>query len=436
MVARIGIRREDKNKWERRVPLTPEDIATLRRDHGIEFSLQPFPTRAYSDEEFIAAGARIDEDLKGCPIVLGIKEMPIDFYSKGLTYVFFSHTIKGQAYNMPMLRRILGLGCNLLDYEKITDDYGRRLVFFGIEAGEAGMINTLWTLGRRLRAEGIENPFETIKQTLQYRLLSEAEEAVRTAGRRISETGVPGRLHPLVFGIAGYGNVSQGAQRILGNLPVREISPEELLKPSPGTFDSLRHVYKVVFKEEHMAEPIKPACSFNLREYYDHPERYRGVFGRYAPLLTVLVNCIYWTEDYPKLVTKDLVREMFSRNGVAKLRVIGDISCDIEGAVEVTLKVGDSGNPVYVPDVETGKARDGVEGRGPVILAVDNLPCELPREASARFSKTLVPLIPDLARADFTVPFENTNLPPVLRRAVICYHGSLTPDFEYIEEFL
>ena len=129
MVSRIGIRREDKNPWERRVPLSPSDIASLQRDHSIAFSLQPFPNRAFKDHEYIEVGATIDENLDNCSIVLGIKEMPIPFYKKGVAYVFFSHTIKGQKYNMPMLRRIMDLGCTLIDYERITDDYGRRLVF-------------------------------------------------------------------------------------------------------------------------------------------------------------------------------------------------------------------------------------------------------------------------------------------------------------------
>ena len=180
MVARIGIRREDKNQWERRVPLSPEDMTALRSEHGIQFSLQPFPTRAFSDDEFIQAGAAIDENLADCSIVLGIKEMPLGFFKRKLTYCFFSHTIKCQAYNMPMLRHISDLPCNLIDYEKITDDYGRRLVFFGVEAGQAGMINTLWALGRRLKLEGVRNPFENIRQAIEYGTLSNAEDSIRS----------------------------------------------------------------------------------------------------------------------------------------------------------------------------------------------------------------------------------------------------------------
>ncbi len=436
MVVRIGIRREDKNEWERRVPLSPSDVAMLKRDHDIQTVLQPFPTRAFHDAEYRVVGAEIDENLTDCPIVLAIKEMPIDFFREGLTYVFFAHVIKGQSYNMPMLRQLLDLNCNLIDYEKITDDNGIRLVFFGKEAGQAGMIDTLWTLGRRLTADGIENPFIGVRQANEYRRLSYVEQALIQVREELTSNGVPDEVHPIVFGFAGYGNVSDGAQEILDLLPVAEISPGELLNPTADTFDKKDHVYKVVFKEEHMVDPVDPDHAFELQDYYDKPERYRGVFERYIPHLTVLVNCIYWDDRYPRLLSKELVHELYSGGGRPKLRVIGDISCDVDGAVEVNMRATDSGSPVYVYDVDKGDAVDGVEGNGPVILAVDNLPTELPRESSARFSSTLAPLVPYLVKADLTVKFDKAELPPPLKRAMICYRGKLTPDFEYLIEHL
>ncbi len=435
MANRIGIRREDKNAWERRVPLSPTDIGALNRTDGIEFSLQPMPNRAFSDAEYMAVGATIDENLTGCDVILAIKEMPLDFFRKKLTYVFFSHVIKGQDYNMPMLQRIMDLGCNLIDYEKITDDKNFRLVFFGSEAGQAGMIDTLWLLGRRLTALGISNPFIGVRQAIDYRTLTAAESAIETVGQDINANGVPDEIHPVIFGFAGYGNVSKGAQGILHNLPVIEISPEELLNPPDGLLDSKKHVYQVVFKEEHMVDPKDPENQFVLQDYYDHPEKYNGVFAKFIPHLTVLMNCIYWSEDYPRLFTKEHAKELYS-GGQPKLVAIGDISIDVEGAVEVSLKATDSGNPVYVYDVDSGNAVDGVEGNGPAILAVDNLPCELPREASSRFSGTLKPFIPDLANADFSQDLDSIDLRPSLKRAVIVHKGKLTPDFEYITEFL
>ncbi len=435
MPNRIGIRREDKNEWERRSPLIPGDVGLLKRESGIDFSLQPSGIRAFRDAEYLAVGAQIDEQLSGCSVILGIKEMPADFFIRGNTYVFFAHVIKGQPYNMPMLKRLMEIECNLIDYERITDDDGRRLVFFGNEAGQAGMIDTLWALGQKVRAEGTENPFTGLRKAVEYSRLTAIEPVLETMSDDIARNGVPPEIHPVVFGFAGYGNVSIGAQGILDHLPVLEISPRELLDPPSGLMDSPNRVYKVVFKEEHMVEPVDSSHPFELQDYYDHPEHYRGVFPKYVPHLTVLMNCIYWSEKYPRLVTKEQVKKLYSDER-PKLRVIGDISCDIEGAIEVTTKVTDSGNPVFVYDVDTGEAVDGVEGNGPVILAVDNLPAELPRESSSRFSSTLRPFIPKLAIANFSLDFDDINLPDSIRKAMICYHGELTPDYEYLHEFI
>ncbi len=173
----IGIRREDKSRWERRVPVTPEDARELKEEHGIEVWVQPSSIRVFSEEEFTQAGATVQEDLSPCPVIFAVKEMPLDFFEPGKTYVFFAHVIKGQPYNMPMLKKMLELGCNLIDYEKVTDEKGRRLIFFGRHAGIAGMIETLWALGQRLDWEGIPNPFTQLKHTYQYKDLAEAKEA-------------------------------------------------------------------------------------------------------------------------------------------------------------------------------------------------------------------------------------------------------------------
>jgi alpha-aminoadipic semialdehyde synthase len=160
------------------------------------------------------------------------------------------------------------------------------------------------------------------------------------------------------------------------------------------------------------------------------------VFDRYVPHLTVLVNAIYWTERYPRLVTKSYLKDIFRDSQPPTLRVIGDISCDVEGAIECTVKSTEPGEPVYVYNPLTGDVRDGYAGDGVVVMAVDILPSELPREASTDFSRVLTPLLPDIARCDFTAPYDQCNLPPEIKRAVIAYQGQLTPDYEYIEEYL
>lgn len=435
MSKRIGIRRENKSIWERRAPIIPEDARQLIEEHGLEVSVQPSEIRVFREEEYAKVGVQIQEDLSGCDVIFAIKEIPPPLILPGKIYVFFAHVVKGQPHNMPMLRRLLELGCVLIDYEKVTDEKGRRLIFFGRHAGWAGMLDTLWALGKRLEWEGIPNPFSRIAQAHTYPNLEAGRQAVREAGEEIRTKGLPPTLTPLVVGFAGYGNVSRGAQEIFDLLPRQEIAPDDLATLFEGEPD--RHtLYKVVFREEHTVEPISPQDRFVLQDYYDHPQKYRSRFATYLPHLTVLINAIYWETRYPRLVTKAYLREQFGGPERPRLRVIGDISCDVEGAIECTVRCTDPGNPVYVYNPLTGETTDGYAGEGVVVLAVDILPSELPHQASVDFSAVLKRFVPAIAQADYTVPFEQLALPPEIKRAVIAYQGELTPGYRYLEPYL
>ncbi len=432
MAGTIGVRRETKSTWERRTPVTP-DLARHLVQRGIEVIVQPSSRRVFRDNEYVRAGATMSESLADAPVILGVKEIPPDLFEPSTAYVFFSHVIKGQSYNMPMLAKMLELGCTLIDYEKVCDESGRRLIFFGRFAGLAGMIDSLWALGQRLRREGYSTPLASIEPSHAYDSLLDAKTAIRKAGERIASEGLPEELIPLTIGIAGYGNVASGVREILAELPTREVKPDNLESTqedlSPHCF------YQTTFREEDLVEPVE-GQSFELQDYYDHPERYRSVFHRHLPHLTVLMNCNYWDERYPRLITKDLLRAMWSDGAAPRLRVIGDLGCDVEGAIECTLKCTEPADPIYVYEPANGTITSGVDGNGPVILAVDILPAELPKEASEEFSETLAHFIPALARADYTVPFAELALPPELKGAVITHRGELTPDYAYIADFL
>jgi len=427
----IGIRREDKNRWEKRVPLIPKHTGEFKENFGIVTIIQPSKIRVYSDDSYTKAGAIVREDLSSCPVIFAIKEIPIDFLKPKKTYVFFSHTIKGQKRNMPMLKKMMDLKCNLIDYEKIVDDRGRRLVFFGRFAGLAGMVDSLWIFGQRLKSRNLDSPFNEIKQSIYYKNLDEIIEHLKNIGVKIKK-GIPDSLTPLIIGFAGYGNVSKGAQEILDVLPIKEISPKELNKIYEDPSNKV--IYKVVFKEEDIVEPISPENSFDLQDYYNHPEKYKSVFEKYIPSIAILMNCIYWSDKYPRLVTKKFLKNNYSED--FRLQVIGDISVDINGAIEFTEKVTSSDNPTFVYDPVTDTIKDGYESRGIVVLAVDNLPCELPRESSSAFSKILYDFVPEIAKADFTQDFDKLQLPPPIKKAIILYHGKFTPDYQYIDKYL
>jgi alpha-aminoadipic semialdehyde synthase len=279
------------------------------------------------------------------------------------------------------------------------------------------------------------NPFTQLRHTYEYADLAAVKEAITQVGEQVKAEGLPEAVTPLICGIAGYGNVARGVWEILDLLPIVEIAPAEVAAVGESADYKSNAIYKEVFKEVHTVEPISADDKFELQDYYDHPEKYRGTFERYVPYLTMIVNCIYWEEKYPRLVTKAYLKQLYSA-GKPRLRVIGDISCDFEGATESTVRYTEADNPVYVYNPFTGEATLGYEGEGPVVMAVDILPSELPRDASVDFSAVLRNYIPAIAQADFSVPFEELELPPEIKRAVIAHNGELTPDYRYIEQFL
>ena len=353
----IGIRREDKNEWEKRVPLVPEDVASLIRVHGFNVIVQPSEIRVFPNDSYLKQGAKIQEDLSTCSVVFGVKEIPLTLFSSGAAYIFFAHVIKGQKYNMPMLRRMMELKCHLIDYEKVTDRQGRRLIVFGWHAGAAGMIESLWAFGQRLDWEETPNPFHDIKHAYQYADFKEAENHLAQIGKRIESDGVPMGNNPLIVGFAGYGNASRGAQDVFDYLPHIDIEPAHLQKLVKNGPTNSKVLYKVVFKEEHIVKPISPKQRFELHDYYEHPEKYRSRFDDYLPYIAILVNTNYWDGRYPKLVTKAGIKELFSQPSKPRLRVIGNISCDVEGSIECNTHITDPGDPVYVYNPFTGKPK-------------------------------------------------------------------------------
>ena len=433
---KIGIRREDKNKWEARTPLVPEHIGLLKSKYNINTYLQPSKIRAFTDKEYKDVGAIIKEDLSDCKLILGVKEMPNSFFNDSGSYIFFSHTIKGQEYNMSMLEELLEHNCNLIDYETITDKHDRRMIFFGRFAGIAGMVNSLWAYGQKLKAEGVENPFSKIKRSYEYKNLEDLKKEIMLVGENISEHGLPTEIRPVVCGIAGYGHVSKGAQEILKLLPIIEIEPDQLFELEKNGFHSSNHLYVVIFKEEDMVIPKDREKKFLLQDYYDHPEKYESKFYHYLTHLSLLINTIFWTPAYPRLVTKSKLRSIFEANPEQKLKIIGDITCDLEGSIEMTDRITEPDNPVYLYDPIKQTTSDAFHENGVLIMARDNLPCEIPVDSSTDFSHVLVKFIPKILNA-----FQNGNLkkellPQPIQKALIVYKGKLTPDYKYLDKFL
>lgn len=430
----IGIRREDKNEWERRVPLTPQAVRDLKEKFGVRTIIQPSDLRIFKDEEYVQAGADINEDLSEADTIFAVKEVPISFLDEGKTYIFFSHTIKGQEYNMNLLRSMIEKKVNLIDYERVVDSKNRRLIFFGKYAGLAGMVETLHGLGLKLNLQGYDTPLQKVKQAFAYDSVEEAKNHISEIGKEIEESGFPSELSPFVFAFAGYGNVSQGAQEIFDLLPYKTVSVDVLAENYENFSADNFIFYKVILKEEDLVR--RKEGQFDLKEYYNNPELYVSRFTEYAGNLKVLVNCIYWTEKYPRLLTKDYLKDQAAISDYPNLRMIGDISCDIDGSIEITHKVTMPDNPSFTYFGRENRYEDGISRGGVSVMAVDNLPCEFPRESSEAFSEVLLKFAAEIAGADFNIEFNSLLLPDPVKNALILHKGELTKDYKYMESFI
>ncbi len=427
----IGIRREDKNRWERRAPLTPDHVAELVRAHDVRFQVEPSALRIFPDLDYRTAGAEVGEDLASCRTILGIKEMPAERILPEKTYFFFSHTVKGQAHNMPMLRRIADLGATLVDYERIVDERGKRLVFFGRHAGHAGMIDALWALGQRLAHEGHLTGLEAIRLAHEYSSLDEATHHLARVGERLRHTGIPEALHPLVFVFTGSGNVTRGALEIFDRLPVQDVLAEDL----PSLASDPERPHNVLFRV-HLARADRyerlDLAAFSEVDFASRPQDFKSTSSRWLPHTSVLVNGALWTPEMPRLVSREDLRAIERDGAVPRLRVLADLACDLDGGIEATVRATTPGDPVYTFDPHTGQTPSGVTGRGPVVLAIDNLPCELPTESSEHFGDSLVRYMPAVSRCAWEGPLDELVLPAEILRAVIVYRGKLTPRYAHL----
>lgn len=427
----LGIVKETKNKWECRVPLNPQAVKELIQK-GFEVIAQPSEIRVYKNKEYIYAGAKLSDDLSKCDFIIGVKEIPITCLIPGKPHLFFSHTIKGQDYNMPLLQKILDDKITLLDYEKIEDDKNRRLVFFGKFAGYAGMVDTLHGLGQRLKQQyKIETPFLKIKLSHQYKSVQDAINQISLVGKEIEKNGLPAEITPFNIFLLGYGHVFQGCQRILTALPIVEISPDQLKDQADNYLNN--KIYLSIFHEEHLVER-KDGGKFELTDYFRNNSAYKSRLEQYLPYCSVYMNAIYWTPECPVFLPNSYLKNIQDKN--PKLIIVGDITCDIEGSVQATIKDTSSDNPVFIYNAKTGKGIDGYSGEGFAVMAVDNLPCEFPKEASDCFSEALMPFMEQMLLNDYSKFIKESNLPKEIKKACITHQGKLENDYKYLEEFL
>ena len=447
----VGLLRESYSKWERRAPLTPNQVSRIVTK-GVDVLVQPSTKRVYTDAEYVAAGAVLSEDLTPAAAILGVKQVPADALIPERTYLFFSHTIKAQPENMELLDACLEKRVRLIDYECVRQDGNQsapRLIAFGEFAGRAGMINGLRGVGMRLLALGHSSPFLSIGPAHSYDSYADVRRALGTVGKRIAHGGVPSAFAPFVIGIAGTGNVSRGACDALsaiGPEVIEWVEPADLpaLSRLAGVDGPHRHkVYATVFGNEHMVrrssheaarDEAAGGGAFDRLEYYSSPELYQPIMHEaIVPHLSLLCTTFYWERRFPRLLSVDMLAALRQR-GNERLLGIADITCDVDGAIEPLVRTCDVEEPVFMYDVHGRReAGVGLDGDGIFVMGVDILPAELPREASTHFGEALLPYIDELARPNDAAVLSTAGLPAELAAATITCNGELTPSYAYIQ---
>jgi len=396
----IAVIREGKNPRDKRVALTPAQCADIQANHHVKIIVQPSDIRCYTDEEYRTAGIALSDDISGCDVLLGVKEVPIDQLLEDKTYFFFSHTIKEQSYNRKLLQAILKKNIRLIDWETLTNAEGQRLIAFGRFAGMVGAHNALYTYGKR--AGIFELP--RMKDCKDY------AEAQNHYTHLI--------LPPIKIVLTGNGRVANGAAEVLDDMGIRKVSAAEYLGQ---TFQEA--VYVQLGIKDYVRHRDK--LDFETTEFYNHPERFESAFGPYLEVSDIFINGIYWDNRAPAFFTLDQMR-----SSSFHISVIADVTCDIApvSSVPSTIRPSTIAEPIYGYDPLSEQEADPFQPHVVDIMAIDNLPNELPRDASASFGEQFISsILPELIKGERS---------DVLARASISEKGELTQHFDYLRSFV
>jgi len=396
---KLGIIRETKMPIDRRVPLAPWQCRELmERFPGVEVMVQPSPHRCFSDSEYTDENITIKEDLSGCSVLMGVKEVSIETLLEGKTYLFFSHIAKKQPYNRKLLQAIVQQKIRLIDYEYLTRADRTRVVAFGRWAGVVGAYNGLRALGRYTGRYDLLPAF-------QCRDLSR----LKTELQKVDAGSVR-------IAITGGGRVAGGASEILDAAGIRQVEPSDYLERS---FD---HPVCTRLDPWHYTRH-REGIPFDFDHFVSHPELYRNSFIPFARHTDLYVACHFWDPRSPELLGhRDL------QDPGIPIRIIADISCDIHGPIASTIRASTIDEPFYGYDPVTRKETDPFHPDVITVMAVDNLPGELPRDASADFGHALMKhVIPELTGQWDT---------GMMKRACIAEDGKLTGEYAYLKDYL
>jgi saccharopine dehydrogenase (NAD+, L-lysine-forming) len=398
---KIGILRETKNPPDRRVPLTPPQIVALQEIYPFtEFFVQPSDIRCYSDEEYEYLDIPLKEDLSDCNILMGVKEVDKRTFIPGKTYMFFAHVAKKQPHNREMFREMSDRHLRLIDYEYLTTDKGERVVAFGRWAGIVGAYNGL-------RARGIKTNRFKLKPAHQCRELDEM-----WAGLRLIELK-PG----LKILVTGTGRVANGAMETLSVCNIVQVTPEDFLNRE-FEIPVMCQIGPEYYTSHKNNRP------FSFTHFIKNPDEYESDFLPFTKVTDILITGHFWDPRSPVFFTKQDMKSSGFR-----ISVIADISCDVNGPIPSTLRATTIADPFYGynPYLET-EEQAFTRPSNITVMSIDNLPGELPRDASADFGKQLMKnTLHDLLSGVDS---------PMIRRATILKDGELTLAFNYLGDYL
>jgi len=393
----IGLIREEKVPADNRVALTPAQCKWIHEQFsGLKILVEPSAHRCFHDREYTSAGARLEEDLSECDVLIGIKEIPIEKLIPGKTYLFFSHTCKQQPHNRTLFKSILEKNITLIDFECLGDSDATRIIGFGFFAGIVGAHNGIMAYGHRTGGYHLGRVYR------------------QRSFRELIHTYFGLKLPNIKIVVTGSGRVAHGVLEVMNLMGIREVESDDFLSRA------FEYPVYVQLKGSDLYRHTANG-GYSRSHFHEHPEAYTSLFPAYARQADILMNGIYWEKRIPRLFEAGQIFEPDFR-----IRTISDITDDAYGSVPINQGDQTIEDPVYGVNIHTGIKTAPYLADSIDVLAVGNLPNELPRDASRYFGEQLIKhVLPGLL-----IPED-----PVIQRATLVRQGRLTPLFAYLHEY-
>ena len=397
---KIGIIRERKNPPDRRAVFSPSKASEVMNENpNVEIVVEESDNRFFNDDAYREQNIKVVTDLSDCDVLLGVKEVPVDALISNKTYFFFSHTIKKQVHNRKLLQACLEKNIRLIDFETLVDDTGHRLIGFGRYAGIVGAYNAL-------RAFGIKYELFNL---VKAELLQHQKDLIDRLKRPY--------LPPVKIVLSGFGKVGKGAKEMLDGMKMKEVGIDDFLSKSYDV-----PVYTHIDTKDYYMRI--DGQDFDKQDFYNHPEKYTSNFERFSQVADIFIAGHFYKTGSPKILTREMLNA--AKNNI---KVVGDISCDVDnGPIDSTIRVSTIADPIYGYYPRTGEEVHYEHPGAVVVMAVDNLPCELPQDATNGFGEVFASImIPELL---------STERSEILERATITENGKLKERYLYLEDFV